>query len=598
VNQRTARLWGVSRGALALGRKQLGEQLPLTVLFGAVGATLADLGQHLLIAPVPMLALWVCLNAAVAALAVAGIRRAPRRPNRWALLAYLYFAGIIMIGIAVYQRDSNLTHFAILNAAALFLIADRRYLLATQLGGAMMLLAALPALHALSGWHSGLLTCAVIWAIGIAIHRNRIAVWEETQNTRAALRRESVQRRKAEALSLLAGKREKLGTLAGTVAHDFNNHLTVIRGALELAEDPSMSATHRARALQMALESTEQAQGQCRSLLQEVRGQTVALQPVNLCDLASQALRHAQAIADPGIKLVLDPGPDAPVVMGDPERLRQAVINLIVNGAEAARSQVQVRVFRDQRGDRTLAGVSVADDGTGIPEVLRDRLFDAHITTKTGGSGLGLASVAHTARSHGGEIAVESSGAGARFNLLFPASDNVSGLQQAPTENDDRLSEADIASIDPLFANVFDQLPHLVFLKDKRNNHLRVNLAVANLRALDRRALENRPSKDTHPDEADAYYRDDLEVIDSGKAKLGIIEPIEVSPGKKAQYCTDKHPWYAANGSLLGILVICRPVSGIAAGTDADDRAPQDSRFAATHSVPDKNTGGKLALRA
>lgn len=597
MHQRTARLWGVSRGALALGRRQLSEQLPQTVLLGALGATLADLGQHLLIATVPMLPLWISLNAAVAALAVAGMRRAPRRPHRWALLAYLYFASIIIIGIAVYQRDSNLTHFAILNAAALFLIADRRYLLATQLCGAMMLLAALPAMHAISDWQSGLLTCAVIWALGIAIHRNRMANWEETQNTRAALRRESVQRRKAEALSLLASKRETLGTLAGTVAHDFNNHLTVIRGALDLAEDPHTSASHRARALQMALESTELAQGQCRSLLQEVRGQTVALRPVNLCDLASQALRQAEAIADPGIELVLDLGPDAPITMGDPERLRQAVINLIANGAEAARSQVQVRVFRDRRGDRSLAGLSVADDGTGIPEAMRDRLFDAHVTTKTGGSGLGLASVAHTARAHGGKITVESSGAGARFTLMLPASDNVSGLQQAPAENDTGPPAADVAAMDALFASVFDHLPHLVFLKDTRNNHLKVNLAVARLREIDRQALENRPATDTHPEEAEAYYQDDLEVIDSGAAKLGIIELVEVSPGKKEQYRTDKYPWFAANGSLLGVLVVCQPVTGIR-GVDAGDRAALDPRIAAAHSAPGKKSRGKLALRA
>ncbi|HEY6105988.1 MAG TPA: HAMP domain-containing sensor histidine kinase, partial [Anaeromyxobacteraceae bacterium] len=103
---------------------------------------------------------------------------------------------------------------------------------------------------------------------------------------------------------------------------------------------------------------------------------------------------------------------------GDAQKLRQVLLNLVRNGAEAAGAGGRLEVAVSESDGRVE--VSVADDGPGIGAGARDRLFEPFFTTKPRGTGLGLAVSRAIARAHGGDLAAVEGAAGARFVLTLP----------------------------------------------------------------------------------------------------------------------------------------------------------------------------------
>jgi len=106
-------------------------------------------------------------------------------------------------------------------------------------------------------------------------------------------------------------------------------------------------------------------------------------------------------------------------VQGYYDPLRRALSNLLRNAAEAmeGRGAIDVRVTGDGRG----MAITIADHGPGIPQELRQRVFEPYFTTKRDGTGLGLALVRQTLEAHGGTItAGETPGGGATFVIVFP----------------------------------------------------------------------------------------------------------------------------------------------------------------------------------
>ena len=118
--------------------------------------------------------------------------------------------------------------------------------------------------------------------------------------------------------------------------------------------------------------------------------------------------------------------PDIPTVEGDPVQLQQVLLNLIINAFDAMRATPlsgRKVVIATERGADSVTRVSVRDYGVGIPEQVRERLFEQFFTTKAKGLGLGLSIVRSIVESHGGTIAAENAdGGGARFEFFLPAS--------------------------------------------------------------------------------------------------------------------------------------------------------------------------------
>jgi len=126
------------------------------------------------------------------------------------------------------------------------------------------------------------------------------------------------------------------------------------------------------------------------------------------------------------VVVVRDYDPSLPAWHGDPDRLLQAVLNLVRNAAEAHARRIVLRSraeagWRDARGQRVPAlRIEVDDDGHGVPEAIAATLFEPMVSGRANGTGLGLALAREIAREHGGELALQPRETGTRFVLLLP----------------------------------------------------------------------------------------------------------------------------------------------------------------------------------
>jgi signal transduction histidine kinase len=267
----------------------------------------------------------------------------------------------------------------------------------------------------------------------------------ELERANKALRAEMIERelaeeerQKVQVKLLHAQKLESLGVLSGGVAHDFNNLLVGILGnaglALqELADDSPVRQTIRdieASALRAA-ELTRQL------LAYAGKGQFV-VQPVRVAQLVEEMGNLLGSAVHKAARLVFDFGDGVPLVEADPIQLRQVVMNLVTNAAEAigvGSGTITVRTgqmaaTREYLADAQLgpglaegayAFVEVEDDGHGMHPATLARIFDPFFTTKFTGRGLGLAAVLGIVRSHRGAIKVTSApGRGTRVRVLLP----------------------------------------------------------------------------------------------------------------------------------------------------------------------------------
>jgi signal transduction histidine kinase len=99
--------------------------------------------------------------------------------------------------------------------------------------------------------------------------------------------------------------------------------------------------------------------------------------------------------------------------------MKQAAINVILNGAQAMPNGGTLRVTLEE--DRKMAVLRIADEGTGIPPEIREKIFDLYFTTKSGGSGIGLAMTYRILQLHHGSVDVQSTvGRGTEFSLRIP----------------------------------------------------------------------------------------------------------------------------------------------------------------------------------
>jgi PAS domain S-box-containing protein len=217
-------------------------------------------------------------------------------------------------------------------------------------------------------------------------------------------------------------KLEALGTLAGGIAHDMNNTLVPI---LALSKRAMTRATEGSRE-RVNFETIYQASEHARDLVKQIlafsRKESVDKKPVSLGFATHEAL-HMMRAGLPTMIALIEHIDDAPLVLGDRGQLRQVIINLVTNAAQAigdTGGAITVTVEARQGWAR----LSVADTGCGIDQEHLPRLFDPFFTTKEAGQGTGLGlSVVHgIVTAHGGRIEVESVPTqGARFTVILPA---------------------------------------------------------------------------------------------------------------------------------------------------------------------------------
>lgn len=219
--------------------------------------------------------------------------------------------------------------------------------------------------------------------------------------------------------------------MASLLAHEVKNPLSGIRGAAQLLEQ---TAPEDERHL------TQLIRDECDRIVALVDRMDVfsderplARSPVNIHIVLERVRRIAENGFAKGIKIVEWYDPSLPPVDGNHDQLVQAFLNLVKNAAEAApRTGGEIVITTSYRqGVRvSLPGttsrvqlplvVSIQDNGPGIPDDIRSHLFDPFVTTKSKGSGLGLALVAKIVSDHGGIIEFESEPKRTVFRVMLP----------------------------------------------------------------------------------------------------------------------------------------------------------------------------------
>jgi signal transduction histidine kinase len=264
---------------------------------------------------------------------------------------------------------------------------------------------------------------AVAWIVSWTLQRARLA--EREERARAA------ERRAVEAQQLA-----ELGTMSSGLAHEIKNPLsTVVLNAQLLREDildAPLDADQSAgmvRRVDALVRETDRLRDILTDFLQYAGRMKVDRERIDLREVAVDLVDflHAQA-AQSGIRLLLSPPPEQPVsVDADRGLLKQAALNLMLNamqamaGAQRADGAPHELMLRIER-DHGRARLHVIDTGPGVPPDRIDGIFLPYVTTKTGGTGLGLPVARRIAREHGGDVKVHSEpGRGSDFTIELPS---------------------------------------------------------------------------------------------------------------------------------------------------------------------------------
>jgi PAS domain S-box-containing protein len=245
-------------------------------------------------------------------------------------------------------------------------------------------------------------------------------------------------------------KLESLGVLAGGIAHDFNNLLTGILGHASLARDRLPPAHEMHDSLAQIEQASTRAAELCQQMLAYAGKGRFIVQPVNLSALVEDTAKLLDVSVSRRAVLDLRLAPDLPFVLADATQMRQIVMNLVLNAAEAVakdvgrivvttgRMQVDAAFLTEARITAGLPpgeGVflEVADNGCGMDAETLAKIFDPFFTTKFTGRGLGLAAVQGIVRSHEGALAVQSDlGLGTTFRLVLAPHTDTKARTVAP----------------------------------------------------------------------------------------------------------------------------------------------------------------------
>jgi PAS domain S-box-containing protein len=233
----------------------------------------------------------------------------------------------------------------------------------------------------------------------------------------------------AELREAVARKRnlESLGEMSAGLAHEFKNALATLHGYAQLLQNPSLSEEARVSSTAALLQEVRGLSEMVTSFLNFARPKTPDLCDVRLRDLLDTCAADLDTLfKERGVALAIEG--EFPEVRADERMLRQALLNLLRNAAEAIPDEAEARrvlvrgsVEADASG-HDWARVEVEDTGTGIPDEDLQKIFIPFFTTKSKGHGVGLALAHRVATDHGGTLsAANSPDGGAVFTLRIPA---------------------------------------------------------------------------------------------------------------------------------------------------------------------------------
>jgi PAS domain S-box-containing protein len=232
-----------------------------------------------------------------------------------------------------------------------------------------------------------------------------------------------------------AQKMEAIGTLAGGIAHDFNNLLAAILGFSEMALMDAAEGSPVANNLKQVIKASHRAKDLVEQILSFSRQKDLKKKAIRISPIVKEAVKLLRATLPTTIAIDTDIAEDAGVVDADPAQIHQIMMNLGANAGQAMVAKggtLRVRLEDVRIGIDEKHGVpdlnpgpylllTVSDSGVGIPRDIRQRIFEPYFTTRTDGTGMGLAVVHGIVKGHGGVITLQSDGlSGSTFRVYLP----------------------------------------------------------------------------------------------------------------------------------------------------------------------------------
>ncbi len=322
------------------------------------------------------------------------------------------------------------------------------------------------------------------------VNHDRAIKWTDGRTVKLQVAIDITEHRKMEEQLRQAQKMEAVGTLAGGVAHDFNNMLGVISGHAELALNKIDQEDKLYKDLVQIHNAAKRSAGITRQLLAFARKQTIYPKMLDINNVVENMLKMLGRLIGEDIELVWEPAEDESIVEMDPSQIDQILANLCVNARDAIAGvgriiiETGTTVF-DQAYCDTHAGfvpgdyvlLAVSDNGSGMDRKIQNNLFEPFFTTKKPGkgTGLGLSTVYGIVRQNKGFINVYSEpGQGSTFRVYLPrhtgVPDRITEKTTSPMplgNKENILIVEDESTILEMLQSMLESLNYTPFAADK-----------------------------------------------------------------------------------------------------------------------------------
>jgi signal transduction histidine kinase len=218
-----------------------------------------------------------------------------------------------------------------------------------------------------------------------------------------------------------------LDSLAAGLAHEIRNPLSTLSVNLQLlAEDWENGVSEREKRsynrIRNLLRETRRLEDTLSDFLRFAADKTLVLRPTQLNDVAEQTVDFVLPEAvQGGVSIELEADPDLPLVEIDERLYKQALYNVLLNAVQSLEKGGEVIVKTYTDGGRVC--VDVIDNGAGIPDAVKAKIFDAYFSTRKGGTGLGLPTARRIVEEHQGELTVTSEPGRTVFTLCLGGSE-------------------------------------------------------------------------------------------------------------------------------------------------------------------------------
>ncbi|HPW55242.1 MAG: PAS domain S-box protein [Thermoanaerobaculaceae bacterium] len=255
--------------------------------------------------------------------------------------------------------------------------------------------------------------------------------------------RDITTRKRLEAEVVHTQKMQAIGMLTGGVAHDFNNLLQAQMSLVQLLRWRREDAARQERIVGELETLIRRGAALTRQLLVFARKDVSKREELDLADVLRDAVLLAQRLVRENICIEATIGTGKMPILGDRGQLGQVLLNLVTNAVDAMPDGGRI-VLRAERVGAGEAYIEIADNGGGIPDEVKTRLFEPFVTTKKAGqgTGLGLAVVDSIVTAHGGRVSVQSVlGSGSTFRVTLPLRTETGPVAAASPSASVRLVE-------------------------------------------------------------------------------------------------------------------------------------------------------------